>query len=47
MMGVEYDPIIANLLEALFVLGLSTPSHDVRHWNIPTFLSWIACSFLA
>jgi hypothetical protein len=44
MMGVEYDPTIANLLEALFVLGLSTPSHDMCHWNM-TNLSFLDCLF--
>jgi hypothetical protein len=44
MMGVEYDPMIANLLEGSFVLGLSTPSHDMRHWNM-TNLSFLDCLF--
>jgi hypothetical protein len=47
MMGVEYDPIITNLLEGLFVLGLSTPSHDMHHWNMTNLLSWIVCFLFA
>jgi hypothetical protein len=44
MMGMEYDPINANLVKGLFVLVLSTPSHDMRHCNM-TSLSFLDCLF--